>query len=253
MQDIKRFEGQVAAVTGGASGIGAGVAQRLAEEGAQVVLLDNNADLLESQSAQMQAAGLKARALTLDITDPDAVKTAMDEISADYGRLDVLVNSAGIVGPTATKITDYSVADFEQVVAVNLTGTFLVTKYAIEQMLPRSYGRILLIGSIGGKEGNPGMAGYAASKSGVMGLVKGIGKEYAGTGITVNGLAPAVIATPMNMNTDPEMLDYMASKIPMGRLGTVEEAAAIACWICSPEASFNTGFVFDLSGGRATF
>lgn len=253
MQDLKRFEGQVATVTGGASGIGAGVAQRLAEEGAQVVLLDNNADLLESQTTEMQAAGLKARALTLDITAADAVKAAMSEISADYGRLDVLVNSAGIVGPTATKITDYSVADFEQVVAVNLTGTFLVTKYAIEQMLPRSYGRILLIGSIGGKEGNPGMAGYAASKSGVMGLVKGIGKEYAGTGITVNGLAPAVIATPMNMNTDPEMLDYMASKIPMGRLGTVEEAAAIACWICSPEASFNTGFVFDLSGGRATF
>jgi 3-oxoacyl-[acyl-carrier protein] reductase len=111
----------------------------------------------------------------------------------------------------------------------------------------------MLLSSIGGKDGNPGMVGYAASKSGVMGLVKGIGKEFAATGITVNGLAPAVIATPMNADTAPEMLDYMASKIPAGRLGTVDEAAAIICWVVSEEASFNTGFVFDLSGGRATY
>jgi 3-oxoacyl-[acyl-carrier protein] reductase len=253
MPNFKRFEGQVAVVTGAASGIGAGVAQRLAEEGAQVVLVDNNADLLDTQTGALQNAGLKADSLVLDITAAGAVQAAMSQIAQQYGRLDVLVNSAGIVGPTATKIVEYSVADFQQVVAVNLTGAFLVTKYAIEQMLPRNYGRILLISSIGGKEGNPGMAGYAASKSGVMGLVKGIGKEYAGTGITINGLAPAVIATPMNLQTDPEMMAYMTSKIPMGRLGTIEETAAIACWICSPEASFNTGFVFDLSGGRATY
>jgi NAD(P)-dependent dehydrogenase (short-subunit alcohol dehydrogenase family) len=253
MPNFKRFEEQVAVVTGAASGIGAGVAQRLAEEGAQVVLVDNNADLLDTRTAALQNAGLKADSLALDITAADAVQAAMSQIAQQHGRLDVLVNSAGIVGPTATRIVEYSLADFQQVVAVNLTGAFLVTKYAIEQMLPRNYGRILLISSIGGKEGNPGMAGYAASKSGVMGLVKGIGKEYAGTGITVNGLAPAVIATPMNLQTDPEMMAYMTSKIPMGRLGTIEETAAIACWICSPEASFNTGFVFDLSGGRATY
>lgn len=253
MPNFKRFEEQVAVVTGAASGIGAGVAQRLAKEGAQVVLVDNNAGLLDTQTSALQNAGLKADSLALDITAADAVQAAMSQIAQQHGRLDVLVNSAGIVGPTATKIVDYSLADFQQVVAVNLTGAFLVTKYAIEQMLPRNYGRILLISSIGGKEGNPGMAGYAASKSGVMGLVKGIGKEYAGTGITVNGLAPAVIATPMNLQTDPEMMAYMTSKIPMGRLGTIEETAAIACWICSPEASFNTGFVFDLSGGRATY
>ena len=120
-------------------------------------------------------------------------------------------------------------------------------------MLPRNYGRILLIASIGGKEGNPGMAGYATSKSGVMGLVKGIGKEYAETGVTVNGIAPAVIATPMNVDTDPRMMEYMLDKIPMKRLGLVDEVAALVCWICSKEASFNTGFVFDLSGGRATY
>ena len=120
-------------------------------------------------------------------------------------------------------------------------------------MLPRGYGRILLLASMSGKDGNPGMAGYTASKGGVFSFVKGIGKEYATSGITVNGLAPAVIATPMNLDTAPEQLDYMTKLIPMGRLGTVEEVAALACWIVSPEASFNTGFVFDLSGGRATY
>jgi 3-oxoacyl-[acyl-carrier protein] reductase len=120
-------------------------------------------------------------------------------------------------------------------------------------MLPRNYGRILLLASMAGKDGNPGMAGYTASKAGVIGLVKGIGKEYAASGITVNGLAPALIATPLNLATAQEMLDYMAKLIPMGRLGTVEEVAALATWIVSPEASFNTGFVFDLSGGRAVY
>jgi 3-oxoacyl-[acyl-carrier protein] reductase len=181
------------------------------------------------------------------------VRDAMQHVADEFGRLDIMVNCAGIVGPTNTKIVDFSLDDFDKVIAINLRGTFLATKYAIPHMLKNNYGRILLLSSIGGKDGNPGMVGYASSKSGVMGLVKGIGKEYAETGITVNGLAPAVISTPMNEDTAPEMLDYMASKIPAKRLGTVDEAAAIACWIVSEEASFNTGFVFDLSGGRATY
>jgi 3-oxoacyl-[acyl-carrier protein] reductase len=249
MEQTQRFAGQVAIVTGGASGIGAGVAERLAAEGARVVLFDLNEAGLREQSAKTGDSDTAV----LDITKEAEVETAVQKVVVTYGRLDILINCAGIVGPTATKITDYALADFEKVVAVNLMGSFVMTKAVIPHMLVRNYGRILLIASIGGKEGNPGMAGYAASKSGVMGLVKGIGKEYADTGITVNGLAPAVIATPMNAATDPAMLDYMASKIPMGRLGTVAEVAAIACWICSPEASFNTGFVFDLSGGRATY
>jgi 3-oxoacyl-[acyl-carrier protein] reductase len=249
MEQTQRFAGQVAIVTGGASGIGAGVAERLAAEGARVVLFDLNEAGLREQSAKTGDSDTAV----LDITKEAEVQTAVQRVVATYGRLDILINCAGIVGPTATKITDYALADFEKVVAVNLTGSFVMTKAVIPHMLRRNYGRILLMASIGGKEGNPGMAGYAASKSGVMGLVKGIGKEYADTGITVNGLAPAVIATPMNAATDPAMLNYMASKIPMGRLGTVAEVAAIACWICSAEASFNTGFVFDLSGGRATY
>jgi 3-oxoacyl-[acyl-carrier protein] reductase len=253
MEQTQRFAGQVAIVTGGASGIGAGVAERLAAEGARVVLFDLNEAGLREQSAKMRGQGVAVDTAVLDITKEAEVETAVQRVVATYGRLDILINCAGIIGPSGTKIVDYNLVDFAKVVAVNLTGSFVMTKAVIPHMLRRNYGRILLIASIGGKEGNPGMAGYAASKSGVMGLVKGIGKEYADTGITVNGLAPAVIATPMNAATDPAMLDYMASKIPMGRLGTVAEVAAIACWICSPEASFNTGFVFDLSGGRATY
>lgn len=250
---MQRFKAQVALVTGAARGIGKGVAMRLAQEGAAVIL----ADVLETELAQtteeLQTQGLVIESLILDITDEAQVKEAISHITTRHNKLDIMVNCAGIVGPSATKITDYALEDFQKVVEVNLTGAFNMTKYAIPAMLENKYGRILHIASIGGKEGNPGMAGYAASKSGLMGLVKGIGKEYAEAGITVNGLAPAVISTPMNLETAPEMLQYMTDKIPMKRLGTIEEVAAISCWIVSNEASFNTGFVFDLSGGRATY
>ncbi|MEO8397698.1 MAG: SDR family NAD(P)-dependent oxidoreductase [Chloroflexota bacterium] len=249
----QRFSEQVAVVTGGASGIGLGVAKRLASEGAQVVLFDIDAANLAAAQAALKAENLNVETAVVDVTNEEQVSSTLAQIVAQHGRLDVMVNSAGIPGKTATKILDYDLATFQKVLNINLTGSFLMTKYSIQHMLPRNYGRILLVASMGGKEGNPGMAGYAASKSGVIGLVKGIGKEYATNGITVNGIAPAVIATPMNLNTAQEMLDYMTSRIPMGRLGTVEEVAALACWIVSPEATFNTGFLFDLSGGRATY
>jgi 2-dehydro-3-deoxy-L-rhamnonate dehydrogenase (NAD+) len=248
-----RFEGQTAIITGGASGIGLGIGERIAREGGQVVLVDLNESKLQEEAARLQNEGLRVEGIPLDITQERAVEETIADVVRRFGQLDIVVNSAGITGPTATKITEYDLAAFENVLKVNLVGSFLMTKYAIPHMLPRNYGRILLIASIGGKDGNPGMAGYAASKSGVIGLVKGIGKEYAQTGITVNGLAPAVIATPMNLATAPETLKYMTDLIPMRRLGTVEEVAALACWIVSKEATFNTGFVFDLSGGRATY
>lgn len=250
---MNRFSGQTAIITGGARGIGRAIGQRLAAEGAHVVLFDQLAAALDQAVAELAGAGLSVSGQVVDIADETQVKAAMDAVAAQQGRIDVMVNSAGIIGPNATPILDYDYAAFQRVIEVNLNGAFLMTKYAILHMRKRQYGRVLLIGSIGGKEGNPGMAGYAASKSGVMGLVKGIGKEYAREGITVNGLAPAVIATPMNLDTDPKTMDYMIQKIPMGRLGTVEEVAAISAWIVSPEASFNTGFMFDLSGGRATY
>lgn len=244
----QRFAGRVAIVTGGASGIGEAIARRLAREGAQVVVFDVDAAGLERVAVEIPALALK-----VDISEEAEVQAAIAEVVAQFGRLDILVNSAGIVGPTSTKIVDYSSQDFRRVLGVNLIGSFHITKYVLPAMLANNYGRILLIASIAGKDGNPGMAGYTASKAGVIGLVKGIGKEYAETGVTVNGLAPAVIRTPLNEQTSPEQMRYMTDRIPMRRLGTVDEVAALACWIVSEEASFNTGFVFDLTGGRATY
>lgn len=248
-----RFTGQTAIITGGAEGIGRGIATRLAAEGATIALFDRNAPLLDHTVAELTEQGFSVMGHVVDVADEAAVKQAVRVVVEQTGRLDIMVNSAGIVGPTSTRITDYSVDDYDRVYQTNLRGAFLMTKWAIAHMEPQQYGRILHLASIAGKEGNPFMAGYSSMKAGVIGLVKGVGKEYAETGITVNGIAPAVIRTAMNENTAPEQLAYMTAKIPMKRLGTVDEVAALACWIVSPEASFNTGFIFDLSGGRATY
>lgn len=250
---MNRFNGQTAIVAGGARGIGLATALRLAREGCKVCCFDVLNDQLEKVLQDARNESLNLSTQVVDITDEQVVQSAIQDCAEEWGRLDVLVNCAGITGETSVKITDSSTEVFDHVMNVNLRAAYFLTKHTIPHMLPRDYGRICHIASIGGKEGNPGMAAYAASKSGLMGLVKGIGKEYAHTGITVNGLAPAVISTPMNLDTSQEMLDYMSAKIPMGRLGTTEEAAALICWVVSTEASFNTGFVFDLSGGRATY
>ena len=250
---FNRFINQIAIVTGGADGIGKAIANRLAAEGATVVLFDINGPLLDRTVADFISQGYAVSGQVINISQEEAVEQAVSSVEETFGRLDIMVNSAGIVGPTNTRITDYPVAEYDKIYGINLRGAFLMTKYAIGVMEKRSYGRILHMASIAGKEGNPFMAGYSSMKAGVIGLVKGIGKEYAETGITVNGLAPAVIKTAMNENTAPEQLAYMTAKIPMKRLGTVEEVAAMAAWIVSTEASFTTGFIFDLSGGRATY
>ena len=247
-----RFKDQVALVTGGASGIGKAVAERLVQEGAHVVIADLNEETLQQALEELKLSG-SCSSLKLDISSEDEVKTGFESVVKDRGQLDIVFNSAGIIGHTATNITNFDSETYEQVFRVNQLGSFLVIKYALMYMLPRNYGRILLMASIAGKDGNPGMAAYTSTKAAVVGLVKGVGKEFAETGITVNALAPAVISTPMNLATAPEMLKYMTDKIPMKRLGTVEETAALACWIMSKEASFNTGAVFDLSGGRAVY
>jgi len=248
-----RFTDQIAIVTGGARGIGEAVARRLASEGAVVVLFDRLADEVNEAAYRMSADGMTAESMAVDITDEDSVRTSIAEVVAQHGKLDVMVNCAGIVGPNNTKITEYDTAAFDEIYAINLRGSFLMTKFALEPMLAQGYGRILLYASIGGKEGNPGMVGYAATKAGVLGLVKGVGKEYAETGVTVNGIAPAVIRTPMVDAADPEMVKYMTDRIPMKRTGSLEEAAAMSAFIVSRENSFSTGYVFDLSGGRATY
>lgn len=243
-----RFSGRAAVVTGAASGIGEAIARRIVSEGGQVASFDRDTAALERAAQQHGFTPI-----AVDVANEESVRSGIERAVEQFGRLDILVNSAGVVGPTNTRIVDFRSEDFAQVLQINLFGSFYTTKYAVKAMLPNNYGRVLLIASIAGKEGNPGMAGYSTSKAGVIGLVKAIGKEYAESGITVNGMAPAVIRTPMNENTAPEQLRYMTDRIPMKRLGTVEEAAALACWIVSEEASFTTGFVFDLSGGRATY
>ncbi|MEP7111177.1 MAG: SDR family NAD(P)-dependent oxidoreductase [Ferruginibacter sp.] len=250
---MKRFENQSAIISGGADGLGKAIAQRIASEGASVALFDINKPLLDQTVLEFKNQGFIAEGYIVDISSESPVMNAIGEAEERFGKIDIMVNSAGIVGPTNTKITDYPVEEYDRIYAINLRGAFLMTKYAIRAMEKNNYGRILLLASIAGKEGNPFMTGYSSMKAGVIGLVKGIGKEYAQTGITVNGLAPAVIRTALNVNTAPEQMAYMTAKIPMGRLGTVEEVASIASWIVSKEASFNTGFVFDISGGRATY
>ena len=249
----KRFRGQVAIITGGASGIGAGIARRIAAEGGQAVLLDVNAEKMKLVVADLQAQSLLVDSIKADTGDEDAMRDAFQSTIERYGQLDVMVNCAGITGPTDVSIADFDTAEFDRVIRVNLRGSYLTTRYAIQHMLKRNYGRILQIASISGKEGNPGMVGYSTSKGGIIALVKAVGKEYAETGITVNALAPALIHTPLLEDATPEAVAYMSSKIPMKRLGTVEEVAALACWIVSKEATFNTGAIFDLSGGRATY
>ena len=249
----QRFENQVAVITGGADGLGKAIGQRLAREGAHIVIFDFNLELCQKTQATYEAAGLSASFHQVDISNEDNIKQAMAATKEAHGKIDIMINSAGIVGPTATKITETSSADYDKVIAVNLRWSFLMSKYALEVMEEKDYGRILLIASIAGKEGNPGMCPYSSSKAGVIGLCKSIGKEYAETGITINALAPAVVKTAMVAATDPKQVKYMTDKIPMKRLGELDEVASLASWIVSKEASFNTGFTFDLTGGRATY
>ncbi len=249
----ERFKNKVAVVTGSATGIGRAVALRLGNEGAILALFDVNNELLQETIEQCKEMGIRAKGYMVDISDETEVSQAVQDVESEFEKIDILVNAAGIVGPTSTKITDFATADFDKIYQVNLKGAFLITKYTLKVMEKSGTGRLLLISSIAGKEGNPGMVGYSATKAGVIGLVKGVAKEFADTGITINGLAPAVIKTSMNDNTSLAQLEYMTSKIPMKRLGTVEEVAAISCFIVSGENSFSTGFIYDISGGRATY
>ncbi len=248
----KRFEKQTAVITGGADGLGKSIALQLAREGARVFLFDMNRGTLDKACADFAHAGLKAEGVEVDISDEGSVRRGFDKVAVG-GSLEVVVNSAGIVGPNGKKIVDVPVEGFDKVVAVNLRGSFLVAQNALRLMAPKNYGRILLIASIAGKEGNAGMCSYSASKAGVIGLVKAIGKEYAETGITINALAPAVIRTALVDGMDPAQVKYMTDKIPMKRCGTLEEVAALSCFIVSREASFSTAFTFDISGGRAVY
>ena len=233
---------RTALVTGAASGIGRACARQLAAEGLRVAAVDLQTAGLETIAGEM------ASVHTLDVSDYGAVEAAVAQI----GGVDVVVNSAGIVGPQLP-IWEMPLEDWERTLAVNLNGTFNTIKATIGGMRQRGWGRIVNIASIAGKEGNPNMVGYSASKPAVIGLTKSVGKEVARDGILVNAVAPAVIATPMNADTTPEVLEYMLARIPMGRLGLVDEVAELVSWLSSDACSFSTAAVYDISGGRATY
>lgn len=244
------FENQIAIITGGADGLGFAFASKLIQAGGTACLFDINEKKL--QDAQ-KALGSRCRGSVVDVSSPEAVSQAVDAVAAEFGRLDILVNSAGITGKTNLKSHEVDPVDFDRVFAQNVRGTFLTCRAAIPHMLTRNYGRILNISSIAGKDGNAGMLAYSASKAAVIGLTKAMGKEYAETGLTINALAPAVIRTAMVEAMPEAQVKYMTDKIPMKRCGTLDEFAATALFILSPANSFSTGFTFDLSGGRAVY
>ncbi|GJD53125.1 2-dehydro-3-deoxy-L-rhamnonate dehydrogenase (NAD(+)) [Methylobacterium crusticola] len=244
-----RFQGRTAIVTGAASGIGRAVAARLIAEGATVGLWDLDAQALARTRRETGAADAQA----LDIADPAAVARAMEAgVAALGGRLDVLVCSAGITGPNTT-VREYPVEAWQRVIDVNLNGLFYCNRAAVPAMEAGGYGRIVNVASIAGKEGNPNASAYSASKAGVIGLTKSLGKELAKTEIRVNCVTPAAVRTAIFDQMTQGHIDFMLSKIPLGRFGAIDEVAALICWLASEEASFSTGAVFDVSGGRATY
>ena len=243
------FAGRTAAITGGAMGIGLAVAQRLVGSGAKVALWDRD----EKALAQAKAA-LGGNVLTwqLDVADAPAVAAVTHATAEAFGRLDVLVCSAGITGPNVP-LADYPVDDWKRVFDVNVHGVFLCNRAAVPLMQKNDYGRIVNIASVAGKEGNPNASAYSASKAAVIGLTKSLGKELANTQVRVNCVTPAAVRTAIFDQMTQQHIDFMLSKIPMGRFGRVDEVAALICWLASEECSFSTGAVFDVSGGRATY
>jgi 3-oxoacyl-[acyl-carrier protein] reductase len=240
----ERFAGRVAVVTGGVSGIGAGIAARLAAEGARVSLWDRDAAALAKADV--------AHTVPVDVADANAVQQAADATAAALGRIDILIACAGITGPNAP-VWEYPLAAWDQVIDVNLNGVFYCNRAVVPHMQRNDYGRIVNIASVAGKEGNPSAAAYSASKAGVIGLTKSLGKELARTNVRVNCVTPAAVRTPLFAQMTQEHIDFMLSKIPLGRFGEIDEIASLVCWLASEECSFSTGAAFDISGGRATY
>ena len=246
------LNGRSAVITGGASGIGAAIAARFAASGARVALWDLDQAGAERLAGSLPTAGGSHLALATDVTNESSVQAACDRTIAGFGRIDILVCSAGITGPNATT-WQYDPADWRRVMEVNVNGVFLSNRAVVREMLKTDYGRVINIASIAGKDGNPNAPAYSASKAAVIGLTKSLGKETARTGIRVNGIAPAAIDTPMFAQMTQAHIDFMLSKIPMGRFGQLDEIAAMVAWMASEECSFTTGAIFDLSGGRAVY
>jgi 3-oxoacyl-[acyl-carrier protein] reductase len=240
----------VAIITGGADGLGFSIAERLVRKGARVALFDFNEEALQKAQRKLGEPTFVAK---VDVADRVAVGVAVEAVAEAFGRIDILINCAGVTGRTNIKSHEVDLEDFNRVMRVNVNGCLNTFQAVAPHMLRQAYGRVLHFASISGKEGNAGMLAYSTSKAAVIGMTKVQGKEYAGTGLTVNAIAPAVIFTDLVAKLPPEQVKYMTDKIPMARCGTKDEVAALCEFIVSAEASFTTGFTFDISGGRATY
>ena len=243
-----RFKGRAAIVTGGASGLGKAAAARIIAEGGQVSLWDLNAESVASVAAEIGAAHFAS----LDVSDAEAVAEAADAANEVLGRIDILIASAGITGATVP-VHEFPLDSWRRVVDINLNGVFYCCRAAIPHMLKGGYGRIVNVASVAGKEGNPNASAYSASKAGVIGFTKSLGKELATRGVIANCLTPATFQSPILDQLPQSQIDYMRSKIPLGRLGEVDEIAAMVCFMASAECSFTTASTFDTSGGRTTY
>ena len=247
----QRFENQSAIITGGARGIGLAIAQRLESEGARVSLWEIDPAAVEEARSTFKNPD-NVHSCTVNVGDPASVDAAGKKTIADLEKVDVMVNSAGVAGANAL-VKEYDVEEWQKVIDINLNGVFYCCRALVGHMEENGYGRIVNIASIAGKEGNPTASAYSASKAGVIGLTKSLGKETALSGVTVNCITPAAVKTAIFDQISQKHIDFMLSKIPMSRFGKVEEMANLVAWLASEECSFSTGGVFDISGGRATY
>ena len=249
---MSNLVGKVSIVTGGAMGIGRAIALRCAQDGSDIVVVDIERESGQETTREIESLGRRSVFYKVDVTRWDRVKAMVDDVLGDFNRVDILVNSAGILGPNVP-VWEYGVEDWDQVMEVNLKGTFLCCKAVINPMLKQGSGRIVNVASIAGKDGNPYMCGYSASKAGVIGFTKGLAKEVAQKGVIVNCIAPTVIEGRIAAMLKEEQRRTLLSKIPMGRLGTPSEVAALVKFLVSDECSFSTGHCYDISGGRAVY
>ena len=247
--DSERFKNQVAVITGGASGVGLEVGARIVAEGGKVSLWDRDPETLAKAAAVVGAGG---HTVQVDVTDAGKIAGAAEAVFNKFGRIDILVASAGITGPTV-KLWEFPVEEWRRVIDIDLNGVFNSCRAVVPFMLKNDYGRIVNISSVAGKEGNPNASAYSTAKAGVIGLTKSLGKELAASGIRANCVTPAAFKSPILTQMPQSHIDFMKSKIPMGRLGETSEVAALVCWLASQECSFSTGATFDISGGRSTY